>query len=450
MERRLQEEALNALGPPRHMPPISGDVDPNYREQVLEALRRSHGLGLEDALRRVADIGEMRRSQEYDNLDAIRRSAPGIESRLGPLPLLEWERRFREARSQSDAETILERKPISPHAKDDGDNNANSRITNECDSNLERRKSLDENTDVQIVGNIRQSNVKDDIPNEHIITSTNDVEKSRAESVPIDIKFSESPMTEEDRLSFLKSVSKSSSSNIYRENNPQGILSIPSAGPRMPNRDGLFYNSLNNNLFPFPSYPPIWPSMLPFSPLSKFYPPFSGSGPPHIPLDSFKNQIFSPLEARESRAPQTTDFLKEDPAVKKRLLDVILEVQRESGSGSSQEPNMSPARGSTAHSLPQGLSPVPSSSSSTTDQPIDLTVRRKRKMDKSEIVYKPGDEGIEDMESDEDKEEKTEKIKCSESMEIRTCEAEACVINSPFEGPLKVMKLENSSDALVV
>ena len=99
------------------------------------------------------------------------------------------------------------------------------------------------------------------------------------------------------------------------------------------------------------------------------------------------------------------------------------------------------------------------------DQPIDLTVRRKRKMAKNEIVYKPGEEHEEeDMESEYDREDDQIKEEnevdiakdllaktAAELVDIKTtleCSTSA-ISDSKFEVPIKIMKLENTNDTLL-
>ena len=299
----------------------------------------------------------------------------------------------------------------------------------------------------------------------------------------------ESPMTEEERLSFLKSASKiSSSANISRDSIiPGSFPGLPNILPHRsspredalysplnkPPRDDILYSPINNNIFPFASYPPVWPSLLPFPSLAKFYPPIAPAALPTPPLsfDGSKNPVFFPPDLRSSMLSHSPlEMTKdEDSSSKKRIIDAILQVQRESPPLSAGLPIVS----SPDVSLSQIVSTASLVSSTPTtsggshgDQPIDLTVRRKRKMAKNEIVFKPGeDREEEDMESEYDREEEqlikdesevdiTKELlvkTASELAEIKTsleCSTSA-ISDSKFEVPIKMIKLENTNDTLL-
>lgn len=447
MERRLQEEALNALARGAGHPPQRQDFEAHHRDQVLEALRRSQNLdNLRrtsdfDSFRRAVDLDPLRRNLDIETLDTLRQVAPEMESRLGPLAVLEWERRIREASRRSDADVTLERKDQmviemkNEHRIQDSPGAA---------------KGMDR-SEHEMVSTIKDEAIK--VEYEHTKLSLpmrEDMEKHRRESPPkfIERKSAGNLMSEEERLSFLKAVN--SHASVYTRDHSPVTSTV-----RIPPSADLLYSSLNNNIFPFPPYPPLWPSMLPFPPLAKFYPSFSSSVPT---IDGFKNTVFGPSDPTSSRPPH--QLTKDEAVTKKRFLDAVLQVQRESMSPVG--PPTSTGRACQLHQA--GASPTPSPSVTSTtpsvmhDQPMDLTVRRKRKMDKSEIMYNPGDDIDTDdvVESEEDKvdekreeealEEEEEEV---EEEEIKPEEFVDSETEIKSEVPLKLIKLDSPGKPLV-
>lgn len=458
MERRLQEEALSALSRGQGHHPASPDFESHYREQVLEALRRSQNLGSLrrtpdfDALRRSMEIDPLRRTHDLDALDALRQVAPEVEARLGPLAVLEWERRIREVSRRSDTEVTLERKDqLSSEIKGE-----QLRSPAECCMESASGGSKGgHQSEHEVVSSVKEEILKPEYEQTELALSVhNDVEKSRRETPP---KFASEKkgvgilMSEEERLSFLKAVN--SQTSVYTRDQAPVTSSA-----RMPTNADLLYNSLNNNIFPFPPYPPLWPSMLPFPPLAKFYPSFGGALPPSA-IDGFKSTIYSPLDATSSRSPLRLP--KDDAMTKKRFLDAVLQVQRQdsnphdggaAGRGLSQaQPSVSPAASPPA--------PPVTSAAASHDQPMDLTVRRKRKMDKSEIIYNPSDDIADVVESEDEKadekwlkrtDEEEEPVEEEEEAKASDMiESETQMKPTKAEVPLKLIKLDSPGETLV-
>ncbi|XP_063586315.1 uncharacterized protein LOC134763687 [Penaeus indicus] len=458
VERRLQEEALSALTRGQGHHPPSPDFESHYREQVLEALRRSQNLGSLrrtpdfDALRRSVEIDPLRRSHDLDALDALRQVAPEVEARLGPLAVLEWERRIREISRRSDTEVTLERKDqLSTEIKVE-------QLRSPADCCMESASGGakgSHQSEHEAVSSVKEETLKPEYEQTELALSVHgDVEKSRREAPP---KFASEKkgvgilMSEEERLSFLKAVN--SQTSVYtRDQAPV------TSTARMPTNADLLYNSLNNNIFPFPPYPPLWPSMLPFPPLAKFYPSFGGSLPPSA-IDGFKSTMYSPLDATSSRSPLRLP--KDDAMTKKRFLDAVLQVQRQdsnpldggaAGRGLSQaQPSVSPAASPPA--------PPVTSAAASHDQPMDLTVRRKRKMDKSEIIYNPSDDIADVVESEDEKadekwlkrtDEEEEPVEEDEEAKANDMiESETQMKPTKTEVPLKLIKLDSPGETLV-
>lgn len=482
MERRLQEEALNAIRGSAGIP--GSELEASYREQLFEAIRRTHGMqpsrhfetpGLQTMRRAATDPEQVRRlGTEFER---IRRTSAEPENRLTIVPPYEWDRRLQEsAPTYSNSETA---KPPSPHNSKHFRNLKNSGES-DCPTSgspikLECSGSENETLNNKIKNELNTGRTSANR------SPSSFTPKSQPESTRIPDE-TEAPMTEEERLTFLKTASKISTNNsIARDiSGVNSFQGIPSVLPRRStSREEMLYSPINNNIFPFPSYPPVWPSILPFPSLAKFYPPFNSAAIPGsaITFDGIKNPIFLPPELRTnfiSNSP--TEIPKPDSSSKKRILDAILQVQRESACGHrSPSGCLSPPVVSVSMSLPQLVStastvlPLISTTTTTTlvDQPIDLTVRRKRKMAKSEIMYQPGDE--EDMESeyerDEtegreevDEEQREEKMAkeilvkgTSEILDLKTTlECSTNISANKFEVPMKIMKLETSGDTLIV
>ena len=474
------------------------ELEATYREQLFEAIRRSHNLQpprlldttAVQAMRRSTPESEPIRRMGVD-FERVRRLSAEAESRMNPTPTYEWDRRLQETPVFSEAPPI---KPASPHnskaslivssAPGVDSSAACNLIKVECNRNDIEITSKELSEDVS-----EQRSTGNRSPN--CIAA-----KSQASSTRIQ-EDTGTPMTEEERLSFLKSASKISASNpIAREGSAiNNFHAIPGLFPhRSSPRDDMLYSPLNNNIFPFPSYPPVWPSILPFPSLAKFYPPFNTpptSGVP-ISLDGLKNPVFLPADLRNAVLPSALpDANKEDSSNKKRILDAILQVQRESACGPrSPRGGLSPPGVTLAMSLPPHVttcsSPLPlvtattTTASATGEQPIDLTVRRKRKMAKRDIMYQPTEdqtceaidepyehepkdqEGVKDEEmpkedpttEDERMEEVIKKeilVKgTSEIVDLKTgLECASSLPEPRFEVPLKIMKLETASEGLI-
>lgn len=471
VERRLHEEALSALarsasgGPP----PQSQDFEAQHREQVLEILRRSQNLdNLRrtpdfDSFRRNIDIDPIRRNLDIEALDTLRQMAPEVEARLGPLAVLEWERRVREASRRTEADITLERKDLMTVDM------KNERGVHECHSSPVAGKGM-ERTEPEVVSTVKDEPIKIEFEQTKIplpIRSEEMEKPPRRDSPP---KFNSERksagilMSEEERLSFLKAVN--SHASVYTRDHSPVTSTV-----RVPPSADLLHSSLNNNIFPFPPYPPLWPSMLPFPPLTKFYPPFGGTMPPA--LEGFKNSVFGPsFDAANSRNPHRLS--KEETATKKRFLDAVLQVQRQNEgaiggvpttSSSSRAPQHPPATASPSVSSPSVTSsnlPIGTSH----DQPMDLTVRRKRKMDKSEIIYNPGEDietddtlDTEDLYKVDEKWLKREEEVIEEVEEVVEDEEEEEIAKpeefldsgteNTSEVPLKLIKLDSPGETLV-
>ncbi|XP_071532368.1 uncharacterized protein [Panulirus ornatus] len=447
VERRLQEEALSALARGAGHPPQRQEFEAHHRDQVLEVLRRSQNLdNLRrtpdfDSFRRAVGLDPLRRNLDIEALDALRQVAPDVESRLGPLAVFEWERRLREDSRRSDADVSLERKD---QMSIDMKNERRIQDSPSAAKGMERG-------DHEVVSTVKDEPIK--VEYEHTKMSLQmreDMVKHHRESPPkfIERKSAGNLMSEEERLSFLKAVN--SHASVYtRDHSPvTSTVRIP------PNAD-LLYSSLNNNIFPFPPYPSLWPSMLPFPPLAKFYPSF---GSPVPTIDGFKNTVFGPSEPTSSRPPH--QLTKDEAVTKKRFLDAVLQVQRESMSPVG--PPSSTGRVCQPHQHSASSTPSPSVTSTTPsvqhDQPMDLTVRRKRKMDKSEIMYNPGDDIDTDdiVESEDDKvdDKREEEIveeeeEVEEDEEIKPEEFVDSETETKAEVPLKLIKLDSPGKTLV-
>ncbi|XP_045581581.2 uncharacterized protein [Procambarus clarkii] len=447
VERRLQEEALNALARGTGPPLQSQDLEAHHRDQVFEVFRRSQNFeNLRrthdyDSLRRNVDLDPLRRNLDIETLDNLRQVAPEVESRLGPLAVLEWERRLREVSRRNEADVALGRKDqMTIDLK-------NERRTQDSSSVA---KAVDR-SEQDVVSTVNDEPIKIEYESTKVsLPNREDLEKSRRASPKFtDRKSAGMIMSEEERLSFLKAVN--SHASLYNRDHSPASHSV-----RAPPSADLLYSSLNNNIFPFPPYPPLWPSMLPFPPLAKFYPSFTSSVPA---IDGFKTSVFGPSEATSSRPPHR--LTKDETVTKKRFLDAVLQVQRQSVS--PIDPPTSTRGASQLHrnSAPPPASPSVTSSNSTTshDQPMDLTVRRKRKMDKSEIIYNPGDDIDADdaVDSEDDKvdekwlkreeeivedEEEEEDAKPEEFLDSET--------ETKTEIPLKLIKLDSPGETLVV
>lgn len=475
MERRLQDEALSAL---RRGAGISGsNLEASYREQLFEAIRRSHSLqpqrqfdpSVLQTIRRTSPETEQVRRLGVE-FERIRRASAESETRLRVIPSYEWDRRFEETPVFTTTETI---KPTSSPHDSKSNKNVKNMGENDCPTSC---------VSVKLECPVSNSeNICKKVKDEHNTgrSSTNRspsklIPKTQGEPTRIQEEV-ETPMTEEERLSFLKSASKVSANNCAARDTSAIINSfqgIPSIIPHRPtSREDILYSPLNNNLFPFPSYPPVWPSILPFPSLAKFYAPFNSASMSNstISFDGFKNTVLLPPELRTTMLTNIpSEQPKPDPSSKKRILDAILQVQRESSCGI-----VSPS--SVALSLPQhvtttsAMMPIMVSTATTAshgDQPIDLTVRRKRKMAKSDILYQPTEE--EDMESEYDREEESQDREqdeiiverlskeiivkgTSEIVDLKTTlECSTSISETKFEVPMKIMKLETSGDPLLV
>ncbi|KAK8378486.1 hypothetical protein O3P69_011182 [Scylla paramamosain] len=171
--------------------------------------------------------------------------------------------------------------------------------------------------------------------------------------------------------------------------------------------------------------------------------------PQQQPLPLRAPAVFGAPAASPSCSPSR--FAKEDAATKKRFLDAVLQVQRRSASPPERQDAPAASRS------PRGHQVSPPTSQAAHDQPIDLTVRRKRKMDKSEIQYHPGDDkwlrGEDgDDEDDDDDDEVEELLEDDEDEEVTEEEAvEEVVEEEAKEGekqvevPVKLLKLEGGT-----
>ncbi|XP_068207708.1 uncharacterized protein [Palaemon carinicauda] len=462
VERRIQEESLKALTRSLRHQATSQDLE---TLQVLEVIRRSQNLdNLRtpdfDALRRPVDLDPIRRNHEFEAIDSLRQIAPEFHARLGPLAVQEWERRLREASRHMESDAKLERKEHLPLEL------KNDHHHHECKPDSASGAKNVDSCDQEVVPTVKEEPIK--IEYEHTkvpMSISEDIEKVRRSSPPKfhDKKSTGVLMSEEERLSFLKAVNNQSNS-VYTQDH------VPVSSPaRMPPNADLIYSSLNNNIFPFPPYPPLWPSMLHFHPLAKFY-HSPAAALPQANIDIFKKSIFNPTEAAGSRASHR--MTKDDAVNKKRFLDAVLQVQRQTAS---------PYGTSSAGRTPQPHhSASPSASPSVTpttthptlhDQPMDLTVRRKRKMDKSEIIYNPGEDlSVEEqIESEDDREEKglkREEVEEDEDDEVIDEVVEAADEDEDeempkndelteseselkSEVPLKLIKLDSTGETLV-
>ncbi|MPC78222.1 hypothetical protein E2C01_072705 [Portunus trituberculatus] len=378
------------------------------REQLLAALRHCHAL---EAPRRAADL-DLRRPVD---LEALRRHLePEGERAAAPFALLEWERRLREAARRA-AQPDLERKAPQP---------MEVKVSQVPEGKMPRSDLPAASPDMDTTA----APPKDD--HDKVFTGGGGRGSPGACGL----------MTEEERLSFLKAVASPA------PNQPPATCGVRAPPPH----DLLTYTSLNNNLFPFAPCPPLWSSVLPFPPLAKFYPPLPAPAPPAPP--SVKAAVFGAPTASPSCSPSR--FAKEDAATKKRFLDAVLQVQRRS---------VSPQERQDAHTASRsprcGHQASPPTAQAAHDQPIDLTVRRKRKMDKSEIQYHPGDDkwlrgedGDDDDDDDED-DEVEELLEDDEDEEVTEEEAVEEVVEEEVakegekqvEVPVKLLKLEGGT-----
>nr|AGI05155.1 Kni2 [Parhyale hawaiensis] len=498
VERRIQEETLNALRRGVGMP--GSELEATYREQILEALRRSHNMqpprlldpSAVQTLRRSPPIAEpvRRIGAEYERVRGVSAEA---EIRMNSNPPYDWDPRLQEAPVFSEASVVKSESPhsskvalsVSVSTSQEVDSSSSNQIKIECS----RSETETGSKSTPEVKSERRS-----VGNRSPVSLT---PKSQASARLQD--ETGAPMTEEERLSFLKSASKISANNTATRDGSavNSFHGIPGLFPhRSSSRDDILYGPLNNNIFPFASYPPVWPSILPFPSLAKIYPPppFSSpavSGAP-ISLDGFKSPLYLPTELRNTVLPNTLpDVTKEDSSNKKRILDAILQVQRESACGPrSPLGGLSPPGVTLALSLPQHVttstSTLPMVTATTTtstapgEQPIDLTVRRKRKMAKRDIMYQPNEsdpqEGMEDeyeQEQKDDADPKEESILkdeevleeepvdervskeilvkgTSEIVDLKTSLECAQSLPEPrFEVPMKIMKLETAGDGLI-
>ncbi|XP_066950902.1 uncharacterized protein [Macrobrachium rosenbergii] len=463
VERRIQEESLKALTRSLRHQATSQDLE---TLQVLEVIRRSQNLeNLRtsdfDALRRSVDLDPIRRSHEFEAIDSLRQIAPEFHARLGPLAVQEWERRLREASRHMESDAKLERKEhLSLELKND-------HRPQECKpDSASGAKSVD-SCDQEVVSTVKEEPIKIDYELTKVPMSIGeDTEKARRSSPPKfhDKKSTGVLMSEEERLSFLKAVNNQSNSVYAQDHAP---VSSPA---RMPPNADLIYSSLNNNIFPFPPYPPLWPSMLHFPHFANKFYPSPATSFQQTNIDIFKKSIFNPTEPTGSRASHR--MTKDDAVNKKRFLDAVLQVQRQSLS--PQGPSPTGRTPQPHHSASPSASPsvTPTTTQATLhDQPMDLTVRRKRKMDKSEIIYNPGEDlSVEEqIESEDDKEEKW--LKREDVAEEDEDEAIEEVVEGPDEDedeempkndeltepesevnsevPLKLIKLDSPGETLV-
>ncbi|CAL4083023.1 unnamed protein product, partial [Meganyctiphanes norvegica] len=466
VERRLQEEALAAIARNQaRIPQGTQDLESQYR--LLEAFRRSQETMRRnsdlESFRRVIELDSLRRNQDMETIDVLRQMGPEMEARIGPLALLEWERKIRENSRRSDADITLERKStpadvIKNFTQDEMRHSATNQKIDNCISEAE------------VVSTVKDEDIKIEFDCTKPISETKEDHANKQHCGSPGIKLYERKpdailISEEERLSFLKAAS-SPSHTFQRDpvsavSNASPVVSSSSnSATRIipPSADAL-YSSLNNNnnLFPFAAYPPFWPSMLQFPPLAKFYPPFAGNLP-SPPIEAFKNLGFPIHKPTSSRSPQNGPP-REDAFNKKRFLDAVLQVQRGSPSPAKVElPSSSVKRRASPTESP---SPTPLGPH---DQPMDLTIRRKRKMDKREIMYKPGeddyDEEIEgllqgvQMEDTWKKREETiediwrkreeGKIEEKEKVDETWQKSEELKMEEITEVPLKFMKLADS------
>ncbi|XP_018010204.1 uncharacterized protein LOC108667670 isoform X2 [Hyalella azteca] len=493
VERRIKEETLNAIRRGVGMP--DSELEATYREQLFEAIRRSHNLQPPRLLDTNAVQSMMRPTPECDpvrrievKFERVRRASSESENRINSGNGYDWDRRLQDTPVFSEC---LPLKSTSPHSSKDL-----------------LSVSVGQNTECSTTcSQIKREIIANEIDSVHKVVSDGTSERSSDNRSPVchtpksqkNSRLSEdsgTPMTEEERLSFLKSTSKISANiPVSREGSViNSFHGIPGLFPHRPPRDDILYTPLNNNIFPFPSYPPVWPSILPFPSLAKFYPPYNS--PPvsstHLSLDPFKNPVFMPSEMRNSLLPNPLhDAIKGDSSNKKRILDAILQVQRESSCGPMASlGGLSPTAVTLAMSLPQHVTTsvlssatsVSTTSTSSGEQPIDLTVRRKRKMAKRDITYQPHEEerhqGIKDDfhrgigEREDDKDETRGKIDedddadeeplderakreilvkgTSEIVDLKTSiECATRLPDAKFEVPLKIMKLETAGDGLI-
>ncbi|XP_050692105.1 zygotic gap protein knirps-like [Eriocheir sinensis] len=398
--------ALSTLTAATHLQQREGGGGPEMdgrREQLLAALRQCHAL---EAPRHAADL-DLRRPVD---LEALRRHLEPEGERAAPLALLEWERRLREAARRGAHHHGLERKAPPMEAK------APPAASPDMDA--------------------ASAPAKDDF--ERQCGGGGGGGRSSPGTCGL--------MTEEERLNFLKAVASPAP--------PQPPVTCGVRAP--PPHDLLTYSSLNNNLFPFAPCPPLWSSVLPFPPLAKFYPPLPAPAPPTPP--ALKPAVFGAPEVSRAASPQR--LAQEDAATKKRFLDAVLQVQRRSQTPSPRH-DAAPAAVRPPHSA--HASP-PAAQAAPHDQPIDLTVRRKRKMDKSEIQYHPGDDKwlrggeddddddeddeVEEILEDEDEEEEVEEE--DEAVEEVVEEEGKAESEGQVEVPVKLLKLDAAGGTVMV
>ena len=360
------------------------------REQLLAALRHCHAL---DAPRRAADL-DLRRPVD---MEALRRHLEPEGERAAPFALLEWERRLREAARRA-AHPDLDRKAPQP---------------------MEVKAPR---TDLPAASPDMDTNAP----------PKDDHDKGYAGGGGRGSPGTCGLMTEEERLSFLKAVA---SPNPHQPPTTCGVRAPPP-------HDLLTYTSLNNNLFPFAPCPPLWSSMMPFPPLAKFYPPLPGPAPAPPAPPTLKAAVFGAPDASPSGSPSR--ITKEDAATKKRFLDAVLQVQRRSVSPNGRHDALT-ASASHPHRGHQASPPAAHiTHAALHDQPIDLTVRRKRKMDKSEIQYHPGDDKWErgeegdDEDDDDDDDDEVEELIEDEDEEEEVEEEEENAVEEVTEEERKV------------
>ena len=488
----MQEETLNALRRGVALP--RNELEATCRDLLLEFIRRSQNLPASQHID-VPSLDITRRylpKTEENGLEAEPERPPRgtsveLDQRQPTTLPCTWESRFNDV-SLVYCDSKSRKSPSTHHKMSPSLNNERNLV---CATTCTSEKLRLSSSEIEISKKSKKDEENQGRSSSNSPPSSLSI-KPQSETFRLQDE-TDAPMTEEERLSFLKSTSKMMlNSSVPRDPSLANTFqTIPSVIPpyRPCSRDDLLYSPLNNNIFPLPHYPPMWNSLLPFPSFTKLYSPFSppilSGSPLTSPLENFKNPLLVPSDMRSTVLPSSpTEFSKEETSSKQRFLDALQQVQRESSSvtcSASVELTPIPLVSAGALSLPAlvttvaSMSSLPVSSPITTssgDQPMDLTVRRKRKMAKSEIRYKPGeDRELEiDVYNNKDEQEvqaleNTDDYQPEESSKKKSLllseskpdtllikaevECSSSLSEPKFEVPMKIMKLENTGDTLI-
>jgi len=455
-DKRLHEESLTSLKP--EVAPNADDGEWLSRQNFFEAIRRSHimkqqhmfdSTAIQNLLSSNA-IEQHQNNQPFNSSRQIERLFPNGNMLKSPylMNLNEW---YRGGSSNENASKKLQSTECSSGqmsrikfpSPDLGKTSGISSALHSPDDNA----STDESKNIAI-----------DIKTESTLNSKLHGDVSSKVESPKGL------LTEEERLMFLKSTSNSQVNTVKKSLAPAQVETSSSTSKI---HNDLFSKHINSNVFPFSPYSNGWPSLLSFPPFRQFQPLVHPGMIPSMPpfqINGMTNPLLSPdlMNSVMSPLPSPVDPMEStDNAGKKRIIDVILQGQRTSPSvlDSCKRRVSSPT---TTVPFSQTLDVTSTSISGSLmhlpvakDQPMDLSVKRKRKVPRNEApLYYSSDD---DMESDYvqsklDFRDKLCVLSKTEAVEDHPLDQSCDLLSIKKNGdnqanmPLKIMKLEALGD----